>query len=394
MKSYKKSRLKLKFELLCMFPFVLLGRIYGKYRQLRFPVDIFFFFPNADIGGSPKVNLDIVDCIKKDKKCLIIFSKKPKNNLFAERFKALGVPIIDLHSKIDNKLFHFVNFFYRGVIASWIEAQGSATVMGGECIFLYKIVPHLSKRIKKIELIHLSTWINYSIAFAPYLDIRLFSTMHLMREVKNVYLKAGVPVDYEDRFRFMDNSIEIPTNEVINNEILQVIFVGRGAPQKRPELIARIARILFEENVGVHFSFVGDVELVFNTDDYPFCTFYGNINDEQRLKQIYEKADVLMLTSEFEGLPIVVMQMMAYGKIVVSTAVGGIPDYIKDGENGYLITAMEDNKIIEEGVAIIKKVISNKETTRAMGIFNKEKAVELFGKNTFCRNIKGLLIGS
>ncbi len=47
------------------------------------------------------------------------------------------------------------------------------------------------------------------------------------------------------------------------------------------------------------------------------------------MNKIYNETDILLLTSAFEGLPVVVMMMMAYGRVVISTAVNGIPDYIK-----------------------------------------------------------------
>jgi len=390
MVSFKKAQRKLKLELLLMWPFVQLGKLYGRIFPLNQAVDVFFILPNADIGGSPKVNLDIVECIKQEKKCLIIFSKKPKNNLFLERFKSLGVPMIDLHRRIDHKLFHFVNFFYRGVISSWVRAQENPTVFGGECIYLYKIVPHLPKHVRKIELIHLATWIDYSIAFAPYLDVRLFSTLNLERMVQAVYAKAGVPHHFEQRFRFIDNTIDIPANKPVINNQLEVVFVGRGSIQKRPELIAKIAQVLHEKGTPVHFSFVGDVELMFDPKAYPYCTFYGNVKEEKKMLEIYSHSDILMLTSEFEGLPIVVMQMMAYGKIIVSTAVGGIPDYIVDGVNGFLIREEDEAGIVKKGVSVIEQIVENRDLIAQMGKTNKLKAIELFGQATFQKNIKAV----
>ncbi len=58
----------------------------------------FPFSPWADIGGAIKVNADITDCLL-DKKPLIIFSKKPKNNGHRELFNIPGVQIMDLHEK-------------------------------------------------------------------------------------------------------------------------------------------------------------------------------------------------------------------------------------------------------------------------------------------------------
>src|SRR5690606_38701081 len=99
--------IKRNLELAGMFPFVLLGRLAGKLFKLKTKHVVFLFYPCGEIGGSIQVNADIANCIK-DVKPLIIFSKKPKNNLFRDRFDIEGVRVIDLHKYIDNKLYHFV----------------------------------------------------------------------------------------------------------------------------------------------------------------------------------------------------------------------------------------------------------------------------------------------
>jgi glycosyltransferase involved in cell wall biosynthesis len=59
----------------------------------------------------------------------------------------------------------------------------------------------------------------------------------------------------------------------------------------------------------------------------------GRVSDPLKL---YQAADVLMLTSDWEGTPNVIMEAMARGLPVVATNVGGIADLIKDGETGLL----------------------------------------------------------
>ena len=118
--TYEQSIWKRRIEALLAAPFVLLGKIMAPLFPLKIKHGIFIFCPSADIGGANKVNAGLCS-IFADKHPLVIFSKKPKNNEFLHLFQKDGVTIIDLHKKVDNKLIHFVNFFYRGVISSWFS---------------------------------------------------------------------------------------------------------------------------------------------------------------------------------------------------------------------------------------------------------------------------------
>lgn len=53
-------------------------------------------------------------------------------------------------------------------------------------------------------------------------------------------------------------------------------------------------------------------------------------------RRVLGLADVYLMTSEFEGLPIALLEAMALGKPVVATCVGGIPEAIEDGREGFL----------------------------------------------------------
>lgn len=85
------------------------------------------------------------------------------------------------------------------------------------------------------------------------------------------------------------------------------------------------------------------------------------------------------------------MQMTAYGKVVVSTAVNGIRDYIHHMENGLLIKATDENEIIKEGAAYIESLFQNPDMRIKLGKRSREIVIEKFSKEAFCAGYHKLL---
>ena len=388
--NYKQSIIKQSVEYILIMPIVTLGRLFGTLIRPPKIYTHFLFFPSADIGGSVKVNAEITECIK-DKKTLIIFSKTPRNNKFKDLFVMEGVDILDLSKWVDNKAIHFINVFFRGFIASWINRAQKSVVFGGECLYFYKIIPHLSNKSRIIELCHLNTWIDYTQAFIKKIDKRIFSTQKIMRDHELQYTRNNIERKFHDRLFFIDNKIEIPAYHYTQNEKLEVLYVGRGAPQKRVHLMIKIALMAAENNIPVHFSFVGDVDHFFDTHSRSICKVYGEIRDRNELESIYQKSDALILTSAYEGLPLVVMDMMARGKIIISTAVDSIPDYIEDNITGMLIENKDEEYIISKGVMILKHLSQHPEITKKISLNAYKFACSHFSKEKFDSFYKEIL---
>lgn len=69
----------------------------------------------------------------------------------------------------------------------------------------------------------------------------------------------------------------------------------------------------------------------------------------------YERASVVCLASFHEGIPVVLMEAMATQRPVVATAVGGIPELIRDGENGWLVPSKDPSALAEA----LKQALTN-----------------------------------
>lgn len=93
-----------------------------------------------------------------------------------------------------------------------------------------------------------------------------------------------------------------------------------------------------------------------------FVFLHGKVNEEE-LKKFYNLCTVFVLPAiidrwgDTEGLGVVLLEAMNFGKSVVASNVGGIPDIVKDNVNGLLVPEKDPKKL---GEAIIKLLTDEK----------------------------------
>jgi glycosyltransferase involved in cell wall biosynthesis len=131
-----------------------------------------------------------------------------------------------------------------------------------------------------------------------------------------------------------------------DDAVFRALFVGTyGARKGTSELVDALARlrgegVLIELDVAGKEEFRGEeAELRSRVHDSgltDFVRFHGVLGIPA-LRELYESSHVFALPSRSEGLPMALLEAMAFGLPVVATRVGGIPDVIEDGENGLLI---------------------------------------------------------
>ena len=119
------------------------------------------------------------------------------------------------------------------------------------------------------------------------------------------------------------------------SEKLRLVYVGRITDyQKRSGDLAKVAMLLKQKNVPFHLTIVGDgletkVALQKKIQEEGLndsVTFTGWLSQAQVHERLCE-SDVLVLTSDFEGMPIAMMEGLASGCGFVGTRVSGIEDY-------------------------------------------------------------------
>lgn len=123
----------------------------------------------------------------------------------------------------------------------------------------------------------------------------------------------------------------------------RLLCVGRLCANKAQADLLRAVRALRSEGVPVVLRLVGDgpergrlEELARTLELAPYVTFAGAVGRD-RIAGYLCACDVFALPSLAEGLPASLMEAMAAGRPVVSTAIAGIPELVQDGVTGLLV---------------------------------------------------------
>ena len=145
-----------------------------------------------------------------------------------------------------------------------------------------------------------------------------------------------------------------------------VLCIARMAAPKRSDLFMSVASLLPD----YAFVWIGNQHLV---NEHPKNVFFmGNIPKAGAYCSI---ADLFMLPSDYEGLPMVILEAMSFGKPVVASNVGGISEIVENDKNGY--TVENDANLFAEK---IKYILDN------------ENVYEEFSKNTLERFNRDLIV--
>lgn len=196
------------------------------------------------------------------------------------------------------------------------------------------------------------------------------------------------------------NELNIVTNDEIKQKIINsknkgnfnVISIARISKQKKFEMFLKVAEKLEKENIT--FFWIGtptdpEEEIKYNNliknNKIPSNVYL--LGEVQNAGAYIQFANLFVLFSNYEGLPITIIEALASGKPVIASYVGGISELIDNGENGFLINSTEEavdrilfvsqnNSLLQEmGKSSYKKFVNNYTVEKMyksyMEIYNK-----------------------
>lgn len=196
---------------------------------------------------------------------------------------------------------------------------------------------------------------------------------------RHITKSFGVPRDHirvipcgvdTDQFRSQGERPKLP----------HIVCVARLKPVKNLGLLLEACAILKARKVSFRCVVVGDgpcrIELEAMRAQLGLenaVEFVGAAEQSEVLKW-WRRATVGVLTSESEGMPVCLMEAAACGVPVVATAVGGVPEIVRDGVTG-LLTQPGDGLAI---AGALERLLREPENAARMGAAARRRAEEHF----------------
>lgn len=289
------------------------------------------------VGGGQKVVLDLLKSVDREKFDVKLFvHTAPVDNQFTRELKKIKIPVV------------FVNKENKVTIKNykWLSKelkQFSPDILHIHLDTFYAPIWALLHKTKTIFTVHSQAHRAFHSRF--YVKLHRFLARH--RRYFITAVSDTIAAETEKILNLSPGNVQVVYNPVEIKEFVErrefsevnFVNVARFDNVKNHKLLLKAFKSVVKEIANAKLSLAGDGPLMQECLNYAkelqideYVCFLGNVTD---IDSLLKASDVFVLSSDSEALPISILEAMAHGLPIVSTAVGGVPDIV--GENGLLV---------------------------------------------------------
>ena len=133
----------------------------------------------------------------------------------------------------------------------------------------------------------------------------------------------------------------IPKGDYGLGDTPTLVHIGRFNEQKNHDLLLRAFQMVHQRFPQCRLQLLGDGELREATEklaeELGIKDCVSFLGSQSNVYPYLAQADVFLLPSKYEGMPMTLIEAMGTGLPIVASAVGGVPDMLTDGESGLLV---------------------------------------------------------
>lgn len=281
-------------------------------------------------------------------------------------------------------LYSYLRLFFVFIFDRKVKVLHSHTAAGNDFRRTSSFV-NLAKLFRKKIVIHshASMFKDFYEKSAPKRKLEILTTLNkadrlivLSESWREWFANIGVD---SDRIVILHNITNYPVKMDVekNENKLKLLFLGEIGHRKGVfDLLKAVADHHEELKDKIEIRIGGNKQeeklkkTIVDNKLSDFVYFEGFVTGEKKVK-LLNWADVYILPSYNEGLPISILEAMSYGMPIISTPVGGIPEVVDDN-NGVLVKPGN----ISEIFGAIHKYVDRKDIITTQGSNSKEKAMD------------------
>ena len=220
---------------------------------------------------------------------------------------------------------------------------------------------------------HLALW-----GWREWLGFRLSAHSLCLSSADRDYLVKGVGLSPE-RVTLLVNGAD-PVERIVKGKPASAVMVlGSWIPEKGARAIPRIWRLVRGSRPDSRLLVAGtgrsegEVLSDFAEADRSSVRVVPTFKDTAVRHAMFASSEVFLLPSLREGAPLALLEAMAYGLPAVASYVGGVPDILTDGQEGYLYPPFE----LGRAAALILSLLEDEKLRRRMGNDARARAKDL-----------------
>lgn len=305
--------------------------------------------------------------IKEGYEVEILLTQKDIQGVYREKNMVIDKSLPIKEFKVETQKKHYWKTRWK-VIRQYLEDNAPCIYIPNYDFYHAAICPILSDDILVIGIVHSDDELHYE------QTKRLGRFWNAIVTVSDNVHKTVQEFDHynNDKLFKIDYGVYIaeekPIKSIDINSPIKLVYSGRlNQHQKRVLDLPKIMQKLLEKKVNFEFNIIGNgsdgnkiKKACSSFVDKGTCKFHGSVPND-KVFEILRESDLFILTSEFEGKPLALIEAMGQGCIpIVSDIQSGIPELIDDGENGFKIPVGDIDKFAD----CIENLYNNRDKVR------------------------------
>ena len=327
--------------------------------------------PTFGVGGAETMCEGLCRQLQKDGHEVFAVSLSGDRTMITDRMEQAGIPLFYLDKALGSgfqcvgQLKKLLRELHPQVIHTHLHALKYAALA--------------SRNIPIVHTVH-----NQAAQEAVFLDQQIGKYLFRRGKAQPVALTREVQQSVAELYGLPEAKIPVITNGIDLSRCgeksdyalhypVELLHVGRFFPQKNHAAILGAAALLKKRGINARIHCYGDGPLLEQTRRAAQEQgLAGQVLFEGVTSDVFtpmSQADLFILPSRWEGMPMTIIEAMGTGLSVIASRVGGVPDMVTDGESGLLI-----EPTAEALAAAIEKLVRNEALRQSLGKKAREEA--------------------